>query len=628
TNGVTALQNSVFTPPDLTISLWVSPKSLPTSGNIVGLVDKRDPVLGNSGYVLELYNNSGTQTVYWLVAQGAFVTNYTLPLNAWTHLALTQSGTAGTLYINGALNNTGSAPALVDYVKSLWIGRRSDGYYFDGKLDEVKIYGYARDSRQVALDYNGGGPVAYWSFEEGYASTTADRVGANHATLQDNTAWTLSGKVGKALSFDGTNDDIIIADSTSLRPSSLTVSAWIKPGASITDSDFILVKDRDTGSWDSYAFSLNSSRKISFGVQNKTLVQYPSWLSNASLSASTWYHVAATYEGRNFNASDAVIYVNGSPVSTTYTANGYTSSFTIEYNTQSAYIGSFSTNSATSYFNGLIDEVKLYNYARTPEEVRQDYNSGGGASGKSSNIVLGAVRNSASTWDDGGFGGAAPVTWWRFEEQSGQYVNDSGSATYTGTLGANSTAASDDPVWTVNGKAGGALYFAGTVSDHDIVTVASSTAWNFGTGDFTINVWYMPNSVDTAKAWGLLSTWPQSGGYSRPWALVWHYTNGIRFYHTGAYAEVGTSLTVGKWYFISIVRNSGTINSYLNTVLQDSDANANQLNGYTNLEMGRFYSGYDNYYGNFWLDEPKIYNYARTQAQLNWEYKQSRPGGG
>jgi len=128
-----------------------------------------------------------------------------------------------------------------------------------------------------------------------------------------------------------------------------------------------------------------------------------------------------------------------------------------------------------------IDEVKIYNYPRTAEEVKRDYLSGGGVSSPATS--MGSKRSSRSTWDDGGFGGAAPDAYWKFETQSGSTVYDSSDNSYDGTI-TNAT-------WRSLGKVGGALNFDGS---GDFVNLNMNT-YLAGRSAFTVEAWYYPKTI-------------------------------------------------------------------------------------------------------------------------------------
>ena len=155
-------------------------------------------------------------------------------------------------------------------VSAVYIGQGASSWekYFEGKIDDVKIYNYARTSEQIIEDMNAGhpaggspvgSPVAYWKFDEGFSDTAYDELGNNNGTLDagssgDNTdeseMWSLDGKLGKAMEFDGTDDYVSTTNQTALEDlESITVSAWIKPVMSGGTWDEI-VTDFGTGDGD------------------------------------------------------------------------------------------------------------------------------------------------------------------------------------------------------------------------------------------------------------------------------------------------------------------------------------------------------------------------------------------
>ncbi|MEU0563940.1 PQQ-dependent sugar dehydrogenase, partial [Nonomuraea sp. NPDC005983] len=75
----------------------------------------------------------------------------------------------------------------------------------------------------------GAGLVAAYAMNEGTGTTVADSSGSNNNGTTSNTTWTNSGKYGKALSFNGTNAWITIANSPSLQLNTLTLEAWVNP---------------------------------------------------------------------------------------------------------------------------------------------------------------------------------------------------------------------------------------------------------------------------------------------------------------------------------------------------------------------------------------------------------------
>jgi lysophospholipase L1-like esterase len=81
-----------------------------------------------------------------------------VPLSEWVHVACTFDGTEGVVYINGAADNSGPIiGALRKNDRPLYIGASQFyGRYFDGSIDDVRIYDYALTPEQIATLYNGG----------------------------------------------------------------------------------------------------------------------------------------------------------------------------------------------------------------------------------------------------------------------------------------------------------------------------------------------------------------------------------------------------------------------------------------------------------------------------------------
>jgi hypothetical protein len=138
----------------MTIEAWVYPTSL---GGWRTVVMKEAP--GGLAYALYAdddvpsrpagYVNRGTGD---LAAQGAGP----LPLNAWTHLAVTYGGGALRLYVNGAQVSTVAATGNIrTTTAALRIGGNSVwGEYFAGVLDEVRIYNRALTAAEISAGMN------------------------------------------------------------------------------------------------------------------------------------------------------------------------------------------------------------------------------------------------------------------------------------------------------------------------------------------------------------------------------------------------------------------------------------------------------------------------------------------
>jgi hypothetical protein len=137
----------------------------------------------------------------------------------------------------------------------------------------------------------------------------------------------------------------------------------------------------------------------------------------------------------------------------------------------------------------------------------------------------------------------------------------------------------------------GSLAFDGT-GDYLVAPVISNDLFNFGTGNFTVEMWFYANSLsatDYAALCGCNNTLASSnewGAYVR--------SNGIFFYGSSGTLTGGGTISTGTWHHYAAVRNGNTLNVYLNGV---SQASATVTGSYTNSSVG-FRVGDDPYSGN------------------------------
>jgi subtilisin family serine protease len=203
------------------------------------------------------------------------------------------------------------------------------------------------------------GIEGHWAFDEGSGQTAYDSGGSNHGTLGNSTGqdahdptW-VTGKIVGALNFAGDDYVSLTNPIEALKGSNVTVAAWIKP-ANVGGSYDPIVRQYSFSSpnYSGYDLCLNSAGKPGFFLDNTGA------LAGNPLISGNWYHLAGTYDSQELR-----IYVDGvSKARADYPSESGTPT--------DAFIGYGLESTGNAYFDGIIDDVRVYNYAMRCSEVR------------------------------------------------------------------------------------------------------------------------------------------------------------------------------------------------------------------------------------------------------------------
>lgn len=503
--------------------------------------------------------------------------------------------------------------------------------YYNGTIDDVKVYNYARSAQQVIEDMNGGHPTggspvgsatSYWKFDEGYGTTAydANTTSANNLTLSS-ASWTTSGKYNSAWNGTGSvwlsrADD---ADFDFGASQDFSISMWVKSSsASNPGANQFLIDKQDTASVNApgYRMYFNTSGQIVCDIDDDS-TSYPedSATTSTDYYDNTWHNVVCV---RDITGGDLNLYVDGvlANADTSLSATGDLS------NAQSLYIGD-DDGDATNSFAGDIDEVRIFRSALTASQVKITYNAN-----SASNFGVG-IDEKSTTY--GGPGGNAPIAHLNFDENTGTTANDTAGGGYTGTL-----AGSTLPLWQP-GKISSALYFTGTDAALSRVTFTDDTFDSLANG--TITFWFKPDG--TGDSFQDIFFGGVSGGASN--AFEFAYIPGtpdkLEIYTVGCTPNVrGTASIPGTatdWHFAAFTSTTGANALYIDgapvTVSYTAgsatdDCFLSDISGAANTkyQIGRTQNlSSENYKG--LVDDFKIYDYALSATQVAYEYNRGKP---
>jgi hypothetical protein len=238
-----------------------------------------------------------------------------------------------------------------------------------GLVDELRILQYAMSAAEARRNYQRmpslSGLVAHWKFDGD--TRDASPLG-NHAQPVKGEVYTADrqGRPGRALLFDGQGDYLNVGTGNGLDPAYLTVSAWVHP---VESKRMVIVgKTNHTMDLDaSYALSLELFQYPIMPrghiKRNSMCASHtePERVNGKAFPLQRWTHVALTWDGADFK-----VYIDG-----TLSASAPATPGGIDLCSKGTFrIGSWWT-ADPMYFNGAMDEVRVYNRALGPEEIQQ-----------------------------------------------------------------------------------------------------------------------------------------------------------------------------------------------------------------------------------------------------------------
>jgi hypothetical protein len=284
---------------------------------------------GSAPLWVKLTDQSGKSATATFGAAGEDVT--AMADQAWTEWNMPLSGFAGIDLTKVASMTVGVGPGT------------ASGQLF---LDDIRLY----PQREIAAPIT---PVlvGHWKLDNNAQDSSGN---GNNGTLSGGPTYVAAGRIGAALSLDGTDDYVDCGNDASLNiTDTITLSAWINPADVGNAEHNPYVAKGDT----SYSLKHHTSNYIQF-----VLYRGGTWYTaNGPVLTSdvngSWHHVAGTYDGTQMK-----FYMDGQVVASRLVTLTFDQ---VTYNVQ---IGHDSQNT-DRYYRGDIDDVRIYHGALPKSEV-------------------------------------------------------------------------------------------------------------------------------------------------------------------------------------------------------------------------------------------------------------------
>jgi len=257
----------------------------------------------------------------------------------------------------------------------------------EGRVSDFRIRFGPRNGTSI----NSGGNL--WiddvSITLGDVSVTKDYSGYDNYGGIYGAAWTSSGVVGGAYYFDG-SDYVMVQDNPSLGGDGtwkeITVEYWVKTMAPSRETTILAKKTWGNTTIGCYMTGFQASTSdppntIFWGVLiNDQWVELHEDTTTV-IGMNKWYHIVCTYE----SGPGLKIYINGT-LTTAKAASGNITSQTTQLGDEHVYLG-YDGGSSNRSLCGLLDEVRIYPKALTPEQIMQRYTESKDGVSQSSTIV-------------------------------------------------------------------------------------------------------------------------------------------------------------------------------------------------------------------------------------------------
>ena len=410
--------------------------------------------------------------------------------------------------------SNGSATPSLDSWGVEWMAENAwrDSFTGDGKSDQ-------------RFDVNEN-TMGYWRFEEDGGNSVSDAgERGNNGTLRNmEREDRVMGRFGNGVKFDGDGDHIGMGDPDdgSLdADGEFTIEAWIRTGT--TETDMIISKKGDTAGGYYLATTVRGQLKSHFQGTGGVA----SFDSVSSINDNAWHHVAAVMD-----ANSVTLYIDGILDSGKDTGPG-------NCGNSNGFMLGVSAHGTKYWYDGLLDEVRISDAARTPSEILSSYRSGISIRGGQAHLADNEVMPDESC-----------VGLWHFNEGYGTWAWDSSGGGNDGAM--TGTNWSDKAM-------GGALEFSG---DGEHVDCGGDESLDLS-GEMTISAWIYPKGPAVSRTIVSKANYSAGEGYY----MILRNTGELSFRQMGTTPATIVSqarIPDNEWTHIAITSTATTRKIYIN----------------------------------------------------------------
>lgn len=517
---------------DFTLEVWVYFNTL-TQGNIFdGNTNGMSLALNGSNQI-----SFGQSNVAYLVTDTVAMTT-----GSWFHIVAVRSGTTLSLFKNGSRVATATNSSNFTTGTINRIGWNGFSAYFDGYLSNLRIVKgtavYSPSSTTITVPTS---PLTAITNTQ-LLLLTAQQAPFRDSSSNNFTVTANGNAAGSGLEpfpvnyagsayFDGTGDYLTVTNSAALQltdATAFTIECWVYPTNLTSPSKYIFENFNSSSPFQGYglAYNINSTNAVEWWDGGGT------WANTGiTLTTNEWTHIAVTYEG---SGTTRRFFKNG-----VLSGSAGTVSSSINYTAGACSIGA--QEAGNSPWFGYISNLRIikgtaqYTAAFTPPAAPLT---------AVTNTSLLLLTNNVGPFVDTSANGF-PVL------RNGDTVQ-TGFSPFTGQPSA------------------GSGYFDGT---GDYLSVANNTAFDFGSGNLTIEQWVYPTSLGAERI--ISSQWFGGTISQTAWTIDFQATNKIRvLIGSGSSTQVTINSTstfsANNWYHVAVVRSGTTITLYVNGVNEGS----------------------------------------------------------